>query len=81
VTTIFTTIWWAWIGVFALTEGAALVLEYFDRRRDITFSELFWRIFHVRDPRPTWLAWVLRAGALAGLVWLTGHLAFGWWTL
>ena len=80
-TTIFTTIWWIWITAFVLTETTALIIEWRWHRQDLTFSELFWRLFHVRDPRPTAFTWVIRAGALAGLLWLVGHLGFGWWTL
>jgi hypothetical protein len=78
---VFTTIWWIWVGAFVLIEGTALALEYFRHRSELTFSEVFWKVFHVRDPRPTAGTWVLRAGALIGLVWLVGHLGFGWWTL
>jgi hypothetical protein len=80
-TTIFTGVWWTLITAFVLTETTALLLEYRSNRQGLTFSELWWRVFRVRDPRPTALTWVLRGGALVGLVWLLGHLGAGWWTL
>lgn len=75
-----TTPWWAWalwIAAFAGLEAWGL----FDGREGGTLSELTWNTFKVRDRRPTALTWVLRGVLLAGLVWLTGHLGLGIWTL
>lgn len=68
--------WLVWILSFALLEGTALAKG----RRGATFSEHIWRWFRVGDPRPTSATWALRVPLLIGLVWLLGHLGFGWWT-
>lgn len=69
--------WALWILAFAVLEGIGL----FDGRKGGTLSELTWDVFRVRDRRPTALTWVLRGALLVALVWLTGHLGFGIWTL
>jgi hypothetical protein len=69
--------WILWIAAFVALEAVALL----DKRRQDTFSEFMWRLFRVRDRRPTALTWVARAALVAFGVWLTGHLAFGWWSL
>lgn len=69
--------WLLWLAAFAAIEGAALTRV----KANATFSQHVWAWFHVRDPRPTGRTWVLRAVLLAFLIWLTGHLAFGWWSL
>jgi hypothetical protein len=72
-----TALWIAWILAFAILEGIGLL----DRRPGGTFSELVWDLFRVRDRRPTVATWIGRALLLAAGIWLTGHLAFGWWSL
>jgi len=72
---IYTVLWIAWGVAFAAIEGAALL----DRRPGGTLSEHVWAWFHIKDQRPTRFTWILRGVLLAGLIWLTGHLAFGWW--
>lgn len=69
--------WALWILAFAVLEGIGL----WDNRPGGTLSELTWRTFRVRDRRPTALTWILRGILLAFLIWLTGHLGLGWWTL
>jgi hypothetical protein len=69
--------WALWILLFVVLEGIGL----WDGRKGGTFSELIWAVFRVHDRRPTALTWALRAVLLGGLVWLVGHLGFGWWTL
>lgn len=69
--------WWAWITAFTVLEGIGLA----SAKRGDTLSELTWRVFRVRDARPTRTTWALRAVLLVALVWLVGHLGFGWWTL
>lgn len=69
--------WALWIAAFAVLEGIGL----FDGRKGGTWSELIWGVFRVRDRRPTRTTWALRGVLLVALVWLVGHLGFGWWTL
>ena len=73
---IWTALWITWIAAFVIIEGIALA------RKDLndTLSEHVWKWFRIRDPRPTGLTWLLRVPLFIGGVWLTGHLAFGWWT-
>lgn len=68
--------WALWIAAFVVLEGIGL----FDRKPGGTFSELVWRIFRVRDRRPTRTTWALRGILLAVMVWLTGHFVMGWWS-
>jgi hypothetical protein len=72
----YTAFWIAWLAAFALVEGKALL----SRTPDSTFSEHVWDWFRVRDSRPTGWVLVARSVLLLFLVWLAGHLAFGWWT-
>lgn len=65
--------WALWILAFVVLEGIGLA----SRKRGDTLSELTWRVFHVRDRRPTAVVWALRGVLLVGLVWLTLHLGFG----
>lgn len=74
---IWTLTWAAWIGAFLILEGIALR----DKRRQDTFSEFMWRLFRVRDRRPTAATWIARVALVLFGIWLTGHIAFGWWTL
>jgi hypothetical protein len=74
---IMTGIWLAWLVMFLSLEIYGLITN----RRGDTFSENVWRWFRVMDERPTILMWSLRAVLLVFLVWLTGHLVFGWWTV
>lgn len=74
---IFTIGWVAWILGFVLLEGIALARKPLGD----TLSEHVWTWFRVRDRRPTVLTWAGRGVLLIAGVWLTGHLAFGWWTL
>ena len=74
---IYTILWIAWGALFFAIEGAALL----SRQPGTTLSEHIWAWFHVRDQRPTRITWVLRGALLAGLLLLTCHLAFGWWSL
>ena len=74
---IFTIGWAVWIaGFFALETPALLRKQPGD-----TLSEHMWDWFHIRDTRPTALTWIGRGLLLIAGIWLTGHLAFGWWTL
>ncbi|MDX6740754.1 hypothetical protein [Actinocorallia sp. A-T 12471] len=74
---VFTLAWIGWIAAFVVIEGVALAR----RAPGDTLSEHVWRWLRVRDARPTPLTWALRLLLVAGGVWLTGHLAFGWWSL
>ncbi|GAA2082593.1 hypothetical protein [Actinomadura alba] len=73
---VWTVLWIVWIAAFATLEGLALR----DKRPGDTLSEFVWRVFRVRDRRPTVATWIGRGLLLIGGVWLTGHLAFGWWS-
>lgn len=75
--TLFTIGWILWIVWFAVLETLALQRKRFGD----TLSEHVWRWFFVLDDRSTWRTWLGRALLIVGGVWLTGHLAFGWWTL
>jgi len=68
-----TWIWIAWGGIFAVTEGIALR----NKKTGDTLSEHVWKWFKVKEQPKRFTAG--RFALLAGLVWLTGHLAFGWW--
>lgn len=72
----FTVAWVVWLLGFAVLEGVALARK----APGDTLSEHVWSWFRVRDERPTPLVWLLRVPLLIGGVWLTGHLAFGWWS-
>ena len=72
-----TAAWVAWIAAFVILEGAALIR----RREDETLSAHVWRWFAVRGPRDSARTWAGRGVLLAAGVWLTGHLAFGWWAV
>jgi hypothetical protein len=72
---IWTVLWLTWGGVFVVIEGAALIT----RTPDATLSEHIWAWLLIRDRRHRALSWVLRGLTLAFMVWLTGHLVFGWW--
>jgi hypothetical protein len=74
---VMTYFWLAWIVMFLSLEIYGLVTNL----RGDTFSETVWRWFRVMDTRPTTLTWILRSILVVFLVWLTGHLAFGWWTV
>jgi hypothetical protein len=73
----YTIAWVIWGLAFFAIELPALIWG----RTANTLSGHVWDVFRVRDRRPTALTWALRGALLAALVWLTGHLAFGWWTL
>jgi cell division septal protein FtsQ len=62
--------------MFCALEGGAL----WRRAPGATFSEHVWGWFRVRDDRPTALVVVARGMLAVFLVWLGGHLVFGWWT-
>jgi hypothetical protein len=72
----FTYLWLGWIAAFLIIEASAIWL----RPPGDTLSEKVWAWFRVRDKRPTALVWLLRVPLYAFLIWLAGHLAFGWWT-
>lgn len=72
------TIGWGLIAGFAL---ALEILALWDKDRGDTLSEHVWKVFMIRDGRNTPLGIVLRTVLLAFMVWLTGHLVFGVWTL
>ncbi|MCW2898803.1 MAG: hypothetical protein JWO67_1068 [Streptosporangiaceae bacterium] len=72
-----TWMWIGWIAAFLVLEGIGL----FDRKPGGTFSEFMWGLFHVRDRRPTAATWIARVALVLFGTWLTGHIAFGWWTL
>jgi hypothetical protein len=74
---IWTIAWAAWIAAFVILEAVALARQQLGD----TLSERVWSWFRVRDARPTALTWIGRGVLLIAGVWLTGHLAFGWWTL
>lgn len=75
------TVWdilWAVLGMLvAATEALALL----SRTPGATLSEHVWRVFHVKDGRSGIVVWIGRSLLLTALVWLTGHLGFGWWSL
>lgn len=73
----YTLAWAFWIVFFLVVEGMALRR----RAKGDTFSEHWWAAFRVRDKVPATLRVVLTVVQVAFGVWLTGHLAFGWWTL
>lgn len=70
--------WLIWIAGFLAIELPAIWLGPKDG--SATLSGHVWSWFRVRDRRPTVLTWVLRAPLYAFLIWLAGHLAFGWWS-
>lgn len=74
---VWTVAWVLWIAAFAVIEGLALARK----EKGDTLSEHVWKWFAVKDENahPVW-RWVGRVLLLTGGVWLTGHLAFGWWS-
>lgn len=72
----YTWAWIFWLAFFLLVEGKAL----FNKQPGDTFSEFVWKLFHVRDSRPTWLVVVARVVLGLFLIWLCLHLVFGWLT-
>jgi hypothetical protein len=68
-----------WLAILGLLGGVEVV-ALLDSRRGDTLSETVWRWFRVHDRVPNPLAYVARGLLLVFLVWLTGHLVFGWWT-
>jgi hypothetical protein len=74
---VFTVVWVAVFVVGGVTELVALL----NRRDGDTLSEHVWRVFRVRDPRPTPVVLILRGLMILVLIWLTGHFGMGWWTL
>lgn len=74
---LWTIAWIAWGAAFAVLEGVALARK----ERGDTLSEHVWGWLRIRDARPTAFTWVARVFLVVAGVWLTGHLAFGWWTL
>lgn len=69
----YTWLWIAWMAAFGVIEGSALI----NKKRGDTLSEHTWRWFHVKGDGKRWTAG--RFALTAGLLWLTGHLAMGWW--
>lgn len=73
----FTVAWILWIMAFVGIEGYALARK----EKGDTLSEHVWKWFAVNDPHANQVwRWVGRVLLLTGGVWLTGHLAFGWWS-
>lgn len=72
----FTIAWLAWGAIFLAVEGWALA----NKTPHDTLSEHIWRWFRVRDPRPTALVVAARAVLALFLLWLAGHMVFGWFT-
>lgn len=67
----FTVMWIAWIALFLLIEGVALV----NKKPDDTLSEHVWRWFSIANKGPWWR---LRRFALAAfLAWLVLHFLSG----
>lgn len=65
-----------WIGIgllIVIVEGVALL----NKSKGDTLSEHVWNWLKVYDKSKKFTAW--RFFVLAFMVWLTGHLAFGWW--
>jgi len=72
-----TVAWIIWIATFFVLEGAALA----NKREDDTLSEQGWNAFNIRGLKADRRTWVGRILFLVFGTWLTGHFAFGWWTL
>lgn len=74
-----------WFTIFWISWAfAALTVEIYAlarKDRGDTLSEHVWKWFKVSDSRPTVWTWAWRAPLFVFLVWLTGHLVFGWWTV
>lgn len=73
----FTVLWAAWFAFFLVLEGIAL----FRPERGDTFSENWWSLFRLQSRVPVWLRLILVVVQVGFGTWLTGHLAFGWWTI
>jgi len=69
--------WIAWVLMFLGLESKALI----SKEVGDTLSEHVWKWFSVRDKRNTPVTMTLRGVLVVFLVWLTGHLGFGMWTL
>lgn len=68
--------WIAWGVFFLAVEGRALA----NKTPGDTLSEHVWRVFKVRDARPTPVVIAARTVLALFLLWLAGHLVFGWFT-
>lgn len=75
-----TAAWVAWIAAFVILESAALARRA-QGAQDETLSAHVWRWFAIRGPRDSARTWAGRGVLLVAGVWLTGHLAFGWWAV
>lgn len=72
------TIFWV---VWALAAIPVEIWALIRKDRGDTLSEHVWKWFKVMDDRPTVWTWLWRVPLFVFLAWLTGHLAFGWWTV
>jgi len=70
---VFTPLWIAWLALFVVIEGVALVRK----RRGDTLSENTWSWFCLRDNDGSTSCKVRRIAFIAFWVWLTIHLIFG----
>jgi hypothetical protein len=65
---LYAALWIGWLTLFCVIEGSAFIMH----RYDLTLSDFVWRF--------EGLGWTAGRYAVAAfLVWLAGHLAFGWW--
>jgi hypothetical protein len=72
----YTIAWILWGLIFLAIEGIALA----DKDEGDTLSEHIWRWFKVRGAIPTKTGWTLRLILAGFMVWLSGHMIFGWWS-
>lgn len=69
--------WAAWLLLgFLVPELVAL----FSGHPENTLSETVWNWFHVKPGSKLRKLTIRRLLLLFFMVWLTGHLAFGWWS-
>lgn len=76
--------WMIWLAVTVTWFLAMELPALASRQAGDTFSEHVWRWLKVRSRVAGWKASLFilaRGGIILLLLWLTGHLAMGWWTL
>lgn len=73
---------WFWLGWASLGVGVELYAFFSDAERG-TLSANVWH--YITKPKSETgaavVVWAGRVGVASFLVWLLGHLTFGWWSL
>lgn len=71
-------VWGGWLALFLILEVAGFLRRYVKWIKWKTFSETTWDWEYLLKRGRLWNSW-RSFWVLAFLIWLTGHLALGWW--